>query len=69
MLNCVVTIGMDGLIRFANAATEKLQGISLGLSLSYGIIEKHGGRIDVNSTVGVSTSFRVVLPIHHHRRK
>lgn len=39
------------------------KGTGLGLSLSYGIIQKHGGRIEVASTVGQGTSFTVWLPI------
>ncbi|MCX7192757.1 MAG: ATP-binding protein [Proteobacteria bacterium] len=39
------------------------KGTGLGLSLSYGIIQKHHGRIDVNSIVGKGTTFRVWLPI------
>jgi len=39
------------------------QGTGLGLSLSYGIINKHGGRIDVKSTEGKGTCFRIWLPI------
>ncbi|MDE1960710.1 MAG: sensor histidine kinase, partial [Xanthomonadaceae bacterium] len=38
------------------------QGTGLGLSLSYGIVRKHGGRIEVQSTPGVGTTFRIVLP-------
>ncbi len=39
------------------------QGTGLGLSLCYGIIEAHGGRIEVESRVGAGTTFRVVLPV------
>ncbi len=38
-------------------------GTGLGLSLSYGIIQKHGGRIEVNSEVGKGTTFTVFLPV------
>lgn len=38
------------------------QGTGLGLSLSYGIVQKHDGRIEVRSEVGVGTIFRVILP-------
>ncbi|TAN76898.1 MAG: PAS domain S-box protein, partial [Gallionella sp.] len=38
------------------------QGTGLGLSLSYGIIQKHHGRIEVKSEVGKGTSFKVWLP-------
>lgn len=40
------------------------QGTGLGLSLSYGIVQKHGGRIVVQSVVGRGTTFRVVLPVN-----
>jgi signal transduction histidine kinase len=38
-------------------------GTGLGLSVSYGIIEKMGGRITVDSEVGRGTTFSVFLPI------
>lgn len=39
------------------------KGTGLGLSLSYSIVQKHNGHIDVNSEVGKGTAFRVWLPI------
>ncbi|OAI01700.1 ATPase [Methylomonas methanica] len=39
------------------------KGTGLGLSLSYSIVQKHHGRIEVGSKVGEGTTFRVVLPV------
>jgi two-component system NtrC family sensor kinase len=36
---------------------------ALGLSISYGIIQAHGGRITVTSQVEVGTTFTIVLPV------
>jgi len=38
-------------------------GTGLGLSISAGIIKKHEGKINVESTVGKGTCFQIVLPI------
>jgi PAS domain S-box-containing protein len=39
------------------------QGTGLGLSLAYGIIERHRGRIDVSSEPDKGTVFRITLPL------
>jgi two-component system, NtrC family, sensor kinase len=39
------------------------QGTGLGLSISYKIVQDHGGRILVDSEVGVGTVFSVLLPL------
>lgn len=39
------------------------RGTGLGLSVSYGIVKKHGGRIDLESCVGRGTTFTVWLPV------
>jgi two-component system NtrC family sensor kinase len=38
------------------------KGTGLGLSISFGIIESHGGRIDVESQYGEGSCFTVWLP-------
>jgi two-component system NtrC family sensor kinase len=39
------------------------KGTGLGLSLSYSIVQKHRGRIDVHSEVGRGSAFRITLPV------
>lgn len=39
------------------------KGTGLGLALSYGIVQKHHGRFEVDSEVGKGTSFRIFLPL------
>jgi len=39
------------------------RGTGLGLSVSYGIIKEHAGKVDVRSTLGKGTSFRLEFPV------
>ncbi|MBV9927193.1 MAG: response regulator [Acidobacteria bacterium] len=43
--------------------TKGVEGMGLGLSVSYGVIRRHGGTIKVESEVGRGSTFRVVLPL------
>lgn len=40
------------------------KGTGLGLPLSFGIIEKHHGKIDVESKIGVGTKANIILPVN-----
>jgi two-component system NtrC family sensor kinase len=41
------------------------KGVGLGLAVSYGIVQAHGGEIEVKSNVGSGTTFTVFLPLEH----
>jgi signal transduction histidine kinase len=43
--------------------TTKSDGTGLGLAISYGIIERHGGEIEVTSQPGEGATFAVKLPM------
>ena len=43
--------------------TKSDKGTGLGLSVSFGIIERHGGKIEVQSKVNVGTTFTIKLPL------
>ena len=42
---------------------EPGSGTGLGLAVSYGIVQKHGGRIDFKSVLGIGTTFVVSIPV------
>jgi two-component system, NtrC family, sensor kinase len=44
-------------------STKSDRGTGLGLSVSYGIIERHGGKIEVQSKVNEGTTFIIKLPL------
>jgi len=45
------------------------KGTGLGLSLCFGIVEAHGGRIDIRSRVGEGTEVSVILPARESRKE
>jgi two-component system NtrC family sensor kinase len=45
------------------------QGTGLGLAISYGIVQEHGGSIDVQSEEGVGTEFLVKIPLDLELRR
>jgi len=48
--------------------TRAPAGAGLGLSVSYGIIERHGGRIEFESEQGAGTIFYIYLPMKEDKK-
>ncbi len=70
---CVVAEVRDGGMGIPRSLQSKIfepffttkptgQGTGLGLSVCYGIVADHGGRLEVESEAGSGSTFRIVLP-------
>jgi nitrogen-specific signal transduction histidine kinase/Fe-S-cluster-containing hydrogenase component 2 len=46
----------------------KGKGVGLGLAVAYGIIQRHHGRIEVQSKEGKGTTFTIYLPLKHEEK-
>ena len=55
---------MDKLFTPFFTTRDEVKGVGLGLAVSYGIIERHGGRIEVESEVGKGSTFTIFLPAY-----
>ncbi len=48
---------------------HEVKGVGLGLAIAYGIIQRHKGKIEVQSKVGEGTTFTICLPIYFEELK
>ena len=58
---------MDRIFEPFFSTKPAVKGTGLGLSVSYGIIKRHGGRIEVASSPEKGTTFTILLPIDQQR--
>jgi signal transduction histidine kinase len=50
-------------LRGNDARRSEVQGAGLGLAIVHGVVQRHGGSVDITSTVGAGTTVTVVLPL------
>jgi len=44
-------------------STKGTRGTGLGLAMVYGVMERHEGRIEIESQLGLGTTFRLIFPL------
>ncbi len=54
--------------RAPNAEPNQISGMGIGLFVVHEIVTLHGGTITVESTEGVGTTFRVIMPLHKEQQ-
>ena len=59
----------DRFYRVSKTKTLNQDGAGLGLSIAKWIVQEHGGRVQVTSTLGVGTSFLIHLPNRNLERR
>ncbi len=60
---------MDKLFTPFFTTKDEVKGVGLGLAVSYGIVERHGGRIEVESEVDTGSTFTIILPAYKEEAK
>jgi signal transduction histidine kinase len=55
----------DKFYRSQTKEVKDIEGTGLGLAIVKSITESHGGRIDVNSEIGLGSTFEVYLPVYN----
>ncbi len=47
---------------------QEVKGVGLGLAVAYGIVQRHRGKIEVQSKEERGTTFTISLPLHHEEK-
>jgi signal transduction histidine kinase len=47
--------------------THLFPGLGIGLTIARFIVERHNGRIELESTVGEGSAFTIYLPVHYNK--